>query len=217
MSSIIKTTICSLVSSSIFGAYYFIFGIIGSSWWLIALGVYYLILSIVRLVVLATKKSKEFITKFTGGMLVFLTIPLIATVILSVVRDRGHVFHVIVMITIALYAFTKITLATINLIRSRRSGSKRVPALRQISFADAAVSIFALQRSMLASFEGMEEWEIQVMNSVIGALICVLVFLLGFNLLIKSKVIFASRDKLPDISNHCPGECDGFTYNQASD
>ena len=93
----------------------------------------------------------------------------------------------IIMIAMAAYAFTKITLATINLVKSRRSTSVTRLTLRNISFADALVSIFARQRSMLVSFEGMSESEIQIMNAVIGSVVCAAVFLLGANLFAKKK------------------------------
>ena len=158
-------------------------GLLTSSWWLLTLGSYYLVLSIVRFVVLRSKSEERFIAKFTGWMLILLSIPLVGTVILSVVRDRGHERHMIVMIALATYAFTKITLATINLIKARRSTSATLITLRNISFADAFVSIFALQRSMLVSFEGMTEAEIVIMNATLGSAVCVIVFLLGVNLM----------------------------------
>ena len=101
----------------------------------------------------------------------------------------------IVMIAMAAYAFTKITLATIKLIKARRSTSATLITLRNISFADAFVSIFALQRSMLVSFEGMTEAEIVIMNAVLGSTVCVIVFLLGLNLVRNRKILFKSIDK----------------------
>ena len=127
-------------------------------------------------------------------MLILLSIPLVGTVILSVVRDRGHERHMIVMIALAAYAFTKITLATIKLIKARRSSSATLITLRNISFADAFVSIFALQRSMLVSFEGMTETEIVIMNATLGSAVCVIVFLLGLNLVRNRKILFKSID-----------------------
>ncbi len=121
-----------------------------------------------------------------------LAVPLAGTVILSVVRDRGRKLHMIVMIAMAAYAFTKVTLAAINLIKSRRSKSATLITLRNISFADAFVSIFALQRSMLVSFEGMTETEIQIMNAVLGSAVCVTVFLLGLNLVRNNKILFGT-------------------------
>ena len=146
--------------------------------------------------VLRSKSGERFIAKFTGLMLILLSIPLAGTVILSVVRDRGHERHMIVMIAMAAYAFTKITLATIKLVKARHSTSATLITLRNISFADAFVSIFALQRSMLVSFEGMRDTEIVIMNATLGSAVCVIVFLLGVNLLKSKKILFSKLNNL---------------------
>ncbi len=190
MDRILKFALVSLTFNIVFSAYHLLFGIVSGSWWLLTLGSYYLILSIVRFVVLRTKSKGRFVTKFTGGMLIALSITLIGTVILSVVRDRGHEFNIIVMITMAAYAFTKVTLATINLVKSRHSTSVTLITLRNISLADAFVSIFALQRSMLVSFEGMTKTEMLIMNAALGSAVCVIVFLLGLNLARSKKILF---------------------------
>ena len=195
MDRTLKFALASLVFNMAFATYHLIMGLVTSSWWLLTLGSYYLVLSIVRFVVLRSKSGERFIAKFTGWMLIVLSIPLAGTVILSVVRDRGHELHMIIMIAMAAYAFTKITLATIKLIKSRRSNSATLITLRNISFADAFVSIFALQRSMLVSFEGMTESEIVIMNATLGSAACVTVFLLGINLIRHKKILF---NKLSD-------------------
>ena len=187
MDRTLKFALASLVFNMAFATYHLIMGLVASSWWLLTLGSYYLVLSIVRFVVLRSRSGERFIAKFTGLMLILLSIPLVGMVILSVVRDRGHERHMIVMIAMAAYAFTKITLATIKLIKARRSTSATLITLRNISFADAFASIFALQRSMLVSFEGMRETEIVIMNAALGSAVCVIVFLLGVNLLRSGK------------------------------
>ena len=178
-----KLTFASLVFNIAFSFYHLVMGFAIGSWWLLTLGVYYMILSIVRFAVLCCKQEEIFITKFVGWMLITLSIPLSGIVALSVVRDRGRELHMVVMIAMAAYAFTRITLATIKLIRARQSTSAALLTLRNISFADAFASIFALQRSMLVSFKGMGETEIVIMNAALGSATCVLTFLLGLNLL----------------------------------
>ena len=195
MDRTLKFALASLMFNISFATYHLVLGLVTSSWWLLTLGSYYLVLSVVRFVVLQTKLKERFITKFTGWMLILLSIPLVGTVILSVVRDRGHEHHMIVMIAMAAYAFTKITLATIKLIKARRSTSATLITLRNISFADAFVSIFALQRSMLVSFEGMTEAEIVIMNATLGSAVCVIVLLLGLNLVRNRKILFKSIDQ----------------------
>ena len=195
MDRTLKLAIGSLAFNIAFATYYLVKGLVTNSWWLLTLGSYYLVLSLVRFMVLRSKSKERLIAKFTGWMLILLSIPLVGTVILSVVRDRGHERHMIVMIALAAYAFTKITLATIKLIKARRSTSANLITLRNISFADAFVSIFALQRSMLVSFEGMTEAEIVIMNATLGSAVCVIVFLLGLNLVRNRKILFKSIDR----------------------
>jgi len=183
----------SLAINVAFSTYNIIIGFTSQSWWLLTLGTYYAVLSIIRFTVLRSKKENRiFLKHFTGILLVITSIPLAGTVILATVKDRGTNYHEIVMITIAVYAFTKITLASINLAKSRHSESAKEKTLRNISFADAFVSIFSLQRSMLVSFGEMPENTIRIMNAATGSAVCVIVFLLGVNLLRKAN---SSADK----------------------
>ncbi|MBR5553785.1 MAG: hypothetical protein IKV98_08060 [Clostridia bacterium] len=182
-----KFALGSFLFNLAYGLYHVVSGIITESFWFFTIGVYYVILSAVRFVALKHKGEKRFILRFAGTMLMLLTLPLVGTVILATVKDRGVVFHIIVMIAIAAYTFTKITIATVNWIKTRKNGSAKLTALRSISFADAVVSVFALQRSMLVSFEGMTETEICIMNVATGTAVTLAVFLLGLNLLKKGR------------------------------
>lgn len=183
MDRIQKTALVSLICNLAYSAYHVILGITTWSWWYFTVGIYYVLLSTVRFTVLQSKGKYRLITRFTGIMLVLLSLPLVGTVILSFVKERGRVFHLIVMLAIAVYAFSKITIATVNWVKARKSTSAKLITLRNISFADAFVSIYSLQRSMLVSFEGMTETEIRIMNAATGSAVCVVVLLLGVNLL----------------------------------
>ena len=185
-----KLALLSLLFNVVFAAYHIAFGVITHSRWLFTVGIYYVILSTARFAVLRTKKQNSFVTKFTGVMLMLLSLSLVGTVILSVVRDRGIVMHEIVMIAIATYSFTKITLAIINLVKARKSTLAKLVTLRNISLASAFVSIFTLQRSMLVSFGNMSEINICIFNGVVGAAVCLIVFLLGLNLVRSKKALF---------------------------
>lgn len=202
MDRIFKTALISLAFNIAFSAYHIVFGVMERSWWLFTVGVYYVILSTARFAVIMIKRNSRFVTKFAGIMLMALSVPLAGTVVLAVVTDRGTVFHEIVMISIAVYAFTKITLATVKLVKSRHIRSAKAVTLRNISFATAFVSIFSLQRSMLVSFEGMSEAGIRIMNAATGCAVCIIVFLLGLNLVRKKKVIFRSLNNTKRISEH---------------
>ena len=177
-----NTTLISLIFNILYCVYHIVFGAVTASWWFLTIGIYYAALSIVRFVVLRHKGNNRFLVRFTGAMLIVLSVSLVGTVILAFVKDRGTVFPLIAMLAIATYTFTKITLATIKWIKARRSTSAKRLTLRNISFANAFVSIYSLQRSMLVSFEGMTKTEIRIMNLVTGSAVCIIVFLLELNL-----------------------------------
>lgn len=177
-----------------FAAYYIIFGALSRSWWLLTLGAYYAVLSLLRFVVLRVKRGERFVTKATGAMLTLMTLPLVGTVLLSLIEDRGTRHGTIIMIAIAAYAFAKISIATVSLIRSRKSNSARVVTLRNISFADACVSIFSLQRSMLVSFSNMPKETVRTMNGATGAVVCVTVLLIGIYLLTRKPTESTKKD-----------------------
>lgn len=190
MNNGLKFLLFSVLFNAAFCAYYIIFGIITHSWWSFTVGVYYAILSATRFVVHKSKENNNIIKKYAGVMLMLLSLPLVGTVILAVVSDRGIIMHMIVMISMAAYSFTKITLAIINLIKARKSDSAKLVSLRNVSLSHACVSIFALQRSMLVSFGDMPQNDIRIFNAVMGAAVCVIVFMLGLNLVKNKKTLF---------------------------
>ena len=89
----------------------------------------------------------------------------------------------------ALYAFTKVTLAIINLIKVRKTSGRVYRALRNISLADALVSIASLQRSMLVSFGDMPATDIQLFNALTGTGVCIIIALLGIEQIVTLKRI----------------------------
>ena len=185
-----RTALCSLIFNAVYGAYNVLFGVLSRSYWLFTVGVYYAILGAVRFAVLRSGKAGRSVARGTGVMLLLLVLPLVGTVVLSVVESRGLELHLIVMLVMAMYAFTKVTLATVNLVKLRKSRLPRLVALKNISLADALVSMFSLQRSMLVSFEGMTAAEIGIMNIATGSAVCVAVLLLGMNLVSLKRGLF---------------------------
>ena len=179
-----------------------ILGFLSHSWWFITISVYYVILTVTRYSVLQIKREADgnfdaelFARRITGILLVVLSFCIVGVNILSAIKDRGMAFHEIVMITIATYTFTKITVAIIGMVKAKHSASPVLKTLRNISLADACVSIYTMQRSMLVSFPGMEASEILLLNILTGSAVWIVVLLLGINL-IGGKRIDMARSKI---------------------
>ena len=197
----------SLIINFVYALSNCVIGFIMHSWWFITVGTYYTVLATTRFSVLKVKKKAsgnsdmEFFAKRITGILLFvLSFSLIGVNVLSALKERGTKFHEIVMIAIATYTFTKITIAIIGLVKSKAIASPVNTTLRNISFADAVVSIYTLQRSMLVSFPGMAPAEIQLFNILTGTATWIVVLLLGINLIggkhvdmAKSKIVKANE------------------------
>ena len=165
----------SLAFNFVYAVLNCVIGFATLSWWFVTLGAYYAVLAISRFSVLQVgRKSggdiglENFAKKITGILAVVLSFCFAGIVTLSVVEKRGTVFHEIVMIAIATYTFTKIVLAIMGIIKAKKITSPVLKTLRNISLADAFVSVYTLQRSMLVSFPGMAQNEIQLFNILTG-------------------------------------------------
>jgi len=186
--------------NALYGVYTGVMGAVEQSWWFLALAAYYIVLAVMRFSVLLALRSAEeeterFVTRFTGGMCLFLAVTLAGITYLSLLDERGTRHHVIVMITIALYAFSKITMAVIRMARRGRNRRPAQRCMRSLTLADAAVSIFALQRSMLVTFTGMSAGDIRLMNALTGTAVYLLTALLGLDL-IGGKQITMAKSKI---------------------
>lgn len=203
----LRSPYLSLALNFLFAIGNSVVGFFAHSWWFITIGAYYAVLSVTRYSVLIIRKkakgdfaSELFAGRITGILLVVLSFCIVGINILSSVKDRGTDFHEIVMITIATYAFTKITVSIIGMVQARKSATPAIQTLRNISLADACVSIFSMQRSMLVSFPGMESGAILLFNILTGTAVWIIVLLLGIHLIggkytkmAKSKIAKANE------------------------
>ena len=176
----------------IFAIYNCVLGLASVSWWFIAVGAYYVVLGIMRITVISSssknRKNEKFIMKFSGIMIFVLSVVLCGIVYMTVNQYGAVKYHEIAMITIALYAFVKLTFAVCEFIKSRKAHSPYTKTLRSIAFTDSIVSIYSLQRSMLVSFEGMSVENIILFNTLSGIGMCIIAVCIGLNLIYGKDV-----------------------------
>lgn len=177
-------------------------GLWSFSWWFITVGSYYAVLAVTRFAVLKIRRDAQgdytaeaFAGRVSGILLVAMSVCIAGMNLLSILKDRGIVYHEIVMIAIAAYTFTKISIAIVEMVRAGSHPSPVVRTLRNLSLASAGVSVYTLQRSMLVSFPGMEMAEIQLLNILTGTAAWLLVLLLDINL-IGGKYTIMAKSKI---------------------
>ncbi len=208
-----QTAIVSLCCNLLYSFYTAGLGLSTVSWWFLALSAYYILLSVMRFAVLlwvGKGKKDHFIPRFTGWVLMGLSVVLAGLTYMSMDSKNAPKHHEIVMITMALYAFLKITLAIMNLIKAGKMPSPALRTLRNIGFADALASIFSLQRSMLVSFGEMSEMNITLFNALTGTAVYLLVFLTGLNLIGGKRIIMAKSKLVTTGAKIADGVTEGY-------
>jgi len=204
----LKNSYISLAFNSAYALGNGLLGFLTHSWWFITLSAYYAVLAVTRYAVLQIKRKATgnpttecFARRITGILLIVLSFCIVGVNVLSAVSDRGTAFHQVVMITIAAYTFTKITVAIVGMAKAKSSASPALKTLRNISLADACVSVYTLQRSMLVSFPGMPADKILLLNILTGTAVWFTVLLLGINL-IGGKKIDMAKSKIVKTTEH---------------
>ncbi len=181
--------ILKFIINLVFAIYNCVLGIASYSWWFISVGAYYIILSSMRITIIAfsskDRKNERFIMRFSGIMIFLLSVVLCGIVYMTINQFGAIKYHEIAMITIALYAFIKLTLAIYEFAKLKKNHKPYIKTLRSISFMDSIVSIYSLQRSMLVSFEGMSTENIIIFNTISGVGMCLITICIGLNLIFR--------------------------------
>ena len=120
-----------------------------------------------------------------GWLLVYIITALSAAILQMVKNGAGFVHAGLTIYVFATYTTYKITMAIINICKATRQEDYTVKALRCVSFADAVVSILALQTAMLLEFS--DGSGMAFANTVMGAAVCALVAGLGIMMIVKGN------------------------------
>lgn len=186
----IFTAAVSFLLNLLYALYNGALGITSQSIWFVTMCAYYAILAAMRFfAVLYSRKGggeDPFIARLVGLLLILLSAVLACVIYLSLSQSIAARYGTIVMITVATYTFTKITMAVIRAVKARKDPSRLLAAIRCIGYAEVAASVFTMQKSMLVSFEGMSERGARLMNIATGSAVWMIVLALGLIMLRKA-------------------------------
>lgn len=171
-------------------------GIIYGSYWLIALGVYYAILAMMRFFLLrrlgglkpsASDLLAQYRTYRVTGVMMFVLNVVMTAIIFQVVRDnRTYSYPGTLIYAFAAYAFYKIITAALNLFRRRGQDEPLFAAVRFLSLTVAMMSIFSMQTALLSTF-GSEELQFRLRaNTASGAVLCAGSLLIAVTMVVRS-------------------------------
>lgn len=189
------------VFSSVTNAY---LGIATKSIWFGALAAYYIFLALMRSgLLLYHRNIKDFegealkrAKKYTqcGVLLLILNATLSSAIAQMIFDDRSFEYKDWLIYAFAAYAFYKVIMSVINVIKAQRQDDLTIQAIRQINMVDAAVSILALQTALLHTFNDGNV-NISHFNTMTGC------FVSAFSIALSIYMIVRGTKKIKEIKN----------------
>ena len=181
----------TLAINLLYGAGHAVLGVLDSSIWLLVMAAYYILLGMMRFGAVLTEHrhtSERFVMRFCGGMLMALALVMGLATVISIAQERAVPHGIVIMLMIAIYTFWKMTMAIVHTVQAHQSGTPLTRTIRNITLASALASLMTMQRSMLVSFEGDIPMQGAVLlNALTGCAVCLIVFLMGLNMLFDEK------------------------------
>ncbi len=189
---------CSFIINIGFVVFNLVLAILSRTVWYGSLAGYYFLLSILRGgVFFGEKKAKELAKdeteyqlrrwknyKICGIALFVLDIVMAGAVTLMVLLQKPSNYTDIMAIAFAAYSFYKIILAIYNIFKARKTKDAQIQSFRNISLADAAVSLLSLQVTMVATFS-VDGENMALLNALTGAFVCLLTIGIGVFMIIN--------------------------------
>ena len=166
-------------------------GIVYGSFWMIGLGGYYGLLAVMRFLLMRHLNHGDLVParkayRRTAWLLLGLTAIIAGLIAQTFISQKTYEYPGLLIYVFAAFAFTKIIAATVSLIRKRRHENLVLAAARSVTFAQALMSVLALQVAMISRFGENNTAFARIMNGILGAVICLLVILVAIGMLVKT-------------------------------
>ncbi len=183
-----RIVICACISLAFnlsYAAYNAFLGLRFASLWFTVIFLYYSVLSLMRFYAVTAefkekrRRTEISVMRFCGKSLCFLSLVLAAMVYISVTEGHASYDDRVVLAASAAYTLWKALRAAVNMIRVRKRNSPLLTSLRNISFADAAASVFSFEYSLMAALGQRPGGSSAVSDIITGTAACFTVYLLG--------------------------------------
>lgn len=142
-----------------FSVYKLIAGLMYSSKWLMEIGVYYILLSLIRYLLLhfMRKKREDIIDKYRryrlcGIMLLILNVSLIGIIAQMTLNNMSYKYPGYLIYIVALYTFYSVIISIVDMVRYKKYEDPILSASKIVRFVAALVSMLTLETAMMVQF-----------------------------------------------------------------
>lgn len=182
----------ALIINLAFSAFKLVTGIIYSSFFIIAIAAYYILLSVARFLLLRFMRSGKQDAaaqyrryRLTAILMMLINLTLSSFVLYMIVKNDGAPLSEIYVITSAAYTFYTLTVSVIDIIKYRKYENPILSAAKALRLAQALVSLLSLESAMLVTFGESESFR-RIMLSLTGAGVCVMVLAMSVYMIVRA-------------------------------
>ena len=187
---------CSFTINIVYALFHAVIAVLARSVWYGALATYYIAISLIRGGIIAISRKKKS-DKFSlqrqvrayrncGIYLVLLNFVFICAIMQMILREGGFQYAGLMIYVMATYTFYKLGLSIYNLFKAKKHNDYTVQSIKNISFADALVSLLALQTALLATFAG-SGYQPYLPNSLTGGTVSFIIIGIGVYMIVKGQ------------------------------
>ncbi len=198
-----------LYRGTLINAIYAIFKLITGIWyhstWFIAIAVFYLILILLKFTLvrqdirmLKKKRDADLLLEWhdyrrTGWLMLLMNIGLSAINAHVIAQNQRYSYPGVIIYAIAFYAFYRITLAIIRMLKSAKNETPLFAAAKAIDLSFAVTAMFTLQTAMYASFS--PDRDVRVQNLIGGSAVAVIVTGISMYMIIRGNRTIKEYEK----------------------
>lgn len=207
----------SLYSGLAVNLFYAVFkcatGVIFRSAWLWAIGIYYVMLSVIRVTLLrnvritdkkehgAERKIHEYKSARLCGILMFaLNIAMGGMTVQMIWQNRSYEYKGYIIYISALYAFYSFITAVVNVVKFSKINNAILSAAKILALAGALMSMFALQTAMFSAFGGGEELQ-RMFNTITGSAVLAITAGMAVFMIIRTNICLKKLENERSVFN----------------
>lgn len=195
---------CAFLFNAAYALFQLCLGLWHRSAFFYATAGYYLLLALMRLALVrhtrshapgedAPREWRKY--RLCGVCLLLMNLALMIFILYFVFRIRTFLHHEITTIAMAVYTFTSLTLAILNVIRYRKYESPAYSAAKAISLVSATVSMLTLENAMLTAFgQDSSETFRQIILGATGAVVILIVQTIAIYMIVKGNRMLRNAD-----------------------
>ena len=183
----------SLLINLLYAIFLLVVGQVYNARWFSVMAIYYGVLFGVRAFVFfqlrQTRLQKKILIMRTCGCFLFLINLVVSSVMFLLIHTAQRIkHHEIVVITLALYTFSTLTLAIVGGIKYFKKNDHIYTCIKVVSLISASVSMVALTNTMLATFGGDEITTLRkVILPIVSGVVAVFILACAILMIVKAN------------------------------